>query len=239
MRVEIWGDLVCPWCYIGTARFEQALSTFDQREQVEVVHRSFELDPGRAHSHVEPVQKMLADKFGPQGPGMDQQVAQLAQAEGLGYRTDRQVGSTLDAHRLLQFAKERGLQHDLLSVLFEANFAAGDSIFGTEALLGLAVKAGLDGDEARRVLDDPKAYLDAVRADEREARQLGANGVPFFVIDRRIGVSGAQSADALGQALRTAWADRPNLVSAAGEDDAATCGPEGVCEVPGTSDDIR
>ena len=230
MRVEIWSDVVCPWCYIGAARFDQALTAFDHRDQVQVVHRSFELDPSRDHAHVEPVQKMLAEKFGPQGPGMEQRVAQLAQAEGLGYRTDRQVGSTLDAHRLLQFAKDKSLQHELLNALYEANFADAASIFTTDALVEIAAKTGLDGEEARSVLDDPNAYLDAVRADEHEAKQLGANGVPFFVLDRRYGVSGAQSVESFGQALRAAWADQ---APADADADAAACGPDDSCEVPG------
>jgi predicted DsbA family dithiol-disulfide isomerase len=208
MRVEIWADVVCPWCYIGTARFDKALAGFDQRDQVEVVHRSFELDPGRKPAQVEPVQKMLADKFGAQGPAMEQRVASLALAEGLGYRTDRQVGGTLDAHRLVQFAKDHGLQRELLTALYAANFAEAEPIFVADTLVDIAAKAGLDRDEARRVLADPNAYLAAVRADEREAKQLGADAVPFFVIDRRYGVSGAQPVEALGEALRAAWADR-------------------------------
>ncbi|MCC9738335.1 DsbA family oxidoreductase [Streptomyces sp. MNU89] len=209
MRVEIWGDVVCPWCYIGTARFEKALTGFVHRDQVEVIHRSFELDPARDKTHVEPVHKMLADKFGPQGPGMDRQAATTAAGEGLAYRTDRQVGSTLDAHRLLHLAKAHGLQHQLLNLLFEANFAHARTIFTPDALLGLALAAGLDADEARRVLDDPDAYLNAVRADEREAARLGATGVPFFLIDHRYALSGGRPAEAFAQALHTAWTQRP------------------------------
>ncbi|ORT55779.1 DsbA family oxidoreductase [Streptomyces sp. CB03238] len=229
MRVEIWGDIVCPWCYIGTARFEKALAGFEHRDQVEVIHRSFELDPTRDKTHVVPVHKMLADKFGPQGPGMDQQVAKTAAGEGLAYRTDRQVGSTLDAHRLLHLAKAHGRQHQLLNLLFEANFAQARTIFTPDALLDLATRAGLDADEARRVLDDPDAYLDAVRADEQEAARLGATGVPFFVIDRRCALSGGQPVDAFAQALHTAWAERP-LTEAAPA--GAVCGPDGACAVP-------
>lgn len=208
MRVEIWGDLVCPWCYIGTARFEQALARFEHREQVTVEHRSFELDPGREPGRTEPVERMLAQRYGPQAAQMEQQVADLARGEGLGYRTDREVGSTLDAHRLLHLAKEQGLQQRLLDVLFEANFAEAESIFTPDALAALAERAGLDGQRARRVLADPDAYLDAVRADQREAARLGARAVPFFVLDGRHSVSGGQPAAAFAQALETAWAGR-------------------------------
>lgn len=209
MRVEIWGDIVCPWCYIGTARFEKALAGFEHRDRVEVVHRSFELDPGHDKAHVEPVHRMLARKFGPQGPGMDQQAARTAAGEGLAYRTDRQVGSTLDAHRLLHLAQAHGRRHQLLALMSETNFAQARTVFTPDALLGLATRAGLDHNDARSVLDDPDAYLDAVRADEREAARLGATGVPFFVIDRRLTLSGSRPVEAFAQALSTAWSERP------------------------------
>ncbi|MBB5953695.1 putative DsbA family dithiol-disulfide isomerase [Saccharothrix tamanrassetensis] len=213
MRVEIWSDLVCPWCYIGTTRFERALDGFDHRDRVRVVHRSFELDPTREPGRTEPVPKMLTDKFGPRGAGMDDQVARLARGEGLAYRTDREVGSTLDAHRLLHLAQDHGLQHRLQKTLFEAHFGAGASLFTPEALLEITDRAGLDHAEARRVLETPDAYLDAVRADEREAARLGATGVPFFVIDGRHGISGAQPLETFTRALHTAWADRQPIAT--------------------------
>ncbi len=225
MRVEIWSDLVCPWCYIGTTRFERALGEFAHRDQVQVEHRSFELDPGREPGRTEPVHRMLTDKYGPQGAGMDDQVAQLARGEGLDYQTDREVGSTLDAHRLLHLAAEHGLRERLLKVMFEAHFGAGASLFTPDDLAALADRAGLDPAESRRVLGDPDAYLDAVRAEEREASRLGANGVPFFVIDGRYGVSGAQPVELFAKALETAWADHEPSVA----DDVPVCRPDGSC----------
>ncbi|MEV0678625.1 DsbA family oxidoreductase [Actinosynnema sp. NPDC050436] len=207
MRVEIWSDLVCPWCYIGITRFEQALAGFEHADDVEVVHRSYELDPAREPGATESVTDMLTAKYGPRGATMDGEVAELARGEGLGYRTDREVGSTLDAHRLLHFAREQGVQHRLVKQLFAAHFAEGTSLFGTEALVTVAKEAGLDPVEARGVLEDPQSYLDAVRSDEAEAAQLGANGVPFFVIDRKFGVSGAQPVETFAEALGTAWTD--------------------------------
>ncbi|MBW4718557.1 DsbA family oxidoreductase [Saccharothrix obliqua] len=207
MRVEIWSDLVCPWCYIGINRFERALAEFAHREDVEVVHRSFELDPSREPGATEPVEKMLTDKFGARGEGMDGQVGELARGEGLDYRSDREVGSTLDAHRLLHLAKARGLQHELVRRLFRWHFGEAGSVFDREVLAEVAAEVGLDADEARAVLADPDAHLADVRADEREASQLGASGVPFFVLDRRYGVSGAQPEETFRQALETAWAD--------------------------------
>ncbi|RMI39480.1 DsbA family oxidoreductase [Streptomyces triticirhizae] len=232
MRVEIWGDIVCPWCYLGLARFEKALAAFPHRERVEVVHRSFELDPSREPGVVEPVAETLVRRFGPQAAEMEGRLVALAEAEGLAYRGDRLVGNTLDAHRLLQLARERGLQRRLLDALYAANFARGEDLFGAEALVRLAGEAGLDPAEARRVLDDPAAYRDAVREDQRAAAQLGANGVPFFVLDGRFGVSGGQPAEVFAEALTRAWGDRQPLTPLGGTEDTAdgaVCGPEGAC----------
>lgn len=215
MRVEIWSDVACPWCYLGKARFEKALAAFPHRDQVEVVHRSFELDPGRAKGDVEPVLGMLTQKYGmseAQARAGEENLRALAAAEELPYRTEgRDHGSTFDMHRLLQLAKERGRHAQLLQAFYRANFAGERSVYTDDAdahLAELAVGAGLDGDEVRRVLADPDAYADAVRADEREAAELGVSGVPFFVLDRKYGVSGAQPVEILGQALTQAWDDQ-------------------------------
>ncbi|WP_282702092.1 DsbA family oxidoreductase [Streptomyces sp. CC219B] len=235
MRVEIWSDIACPWCYVGKARFEKALAAFPHHDRVEVVHRSFELDPGRAKDDTGPVIPMLAKKYGmseAQAQAAEDNVGAQAAAEGLGYRTrGRDHGNTFDMHRLLHFAKEQGRQGELIQALYEANFAEEASVFGDdERLVALAVTAGLDADAARAVLADAEAYADDVRADEREAAQLGATGVPFFVIDRKYGVSGAQPADVFSQALAQAWAEHsPLTLIDRGEADA--CGPDG-CAVP-------
>ncbi|WP_329216068.1 DsbA family oxidoreductase [Streptomyces sp. NBC_01485] len=240
MRVEIWSDIACPWCYVGKARFEKALEAFPHRDQVEVVHRSFELDPGRAKGDIQPVLAMLGKKYGmsaAQAQAGEENLGAQAAAEGLAYRTrDRDHGSTFDMHRLLHFAKEHGRQDELIQILYRANFAEERSVFseGDERLVDLAVEAGLDADAARTVLADPAAYADEVRADEREAAQLGANGVPFFVLDRAVGVSGAQPAEVFTQALTQAWGDRSPLKLVGGGDGgdgAEVCGPDG-CAVP-------
>ncbi|MFB7331543.1 DsbA family oxidoreductase [Streptomyces adustus] len=239
MRVEIWSDIACPWCYVGKARFEKALAAFPHRDQVEVVHRSFELDPGRAKGDTVDVLTMLTKKYGmsqAQAQAGEDNLGTQAAAEGLAYRTrDRDHGSTFDMHRLLHFAKEQGRQDELLQILYRANFAEERSVYseGDERLVELAVEAGLDGDAAREVLADPDRYADEVRADAREAAQLGANGVPFFVLDRTYGVSGAQPAEVFTQALTQAWGERPVLkpVGAADTDGAQACGPDG-CAVP-------
>ncbi|MFJ1970491.1 DsbA family oxidoreductase [Streptomyces sp. NPDC087903] len=239
MRVEIWSDIACPWCYVGKARFEKALEAFPHRDGVEVVHRSFELDPDRAKDDIQPVITMLTRKYGmsdAQARAGEENLGAQAAAEGLDYRTSgRDHGNTFDMHRLLHFAKERGRQDELIQILYRANFAEERSVFaeGAERLTELAVEAGLDADEVRTVLADPAAYADEVRADEREAAELGANGVPFFVLDRKYGVSGAQPAEVFAQALTRAWDDRPQLKLVADDDaqSADACGPDG-CAVP-------
>ncbi|MFB6897236.1 DsbA family oxidoreductase [Streptomyces hydrogenans] len=233
MRVEIWSDIACPWCYIGKARFEKGLAAFAHRDDVEVVHRSFELDPHRAKGDTGPVLEMLAKKYGrtlDEARAMEAHVASNAHAEGLEYLADgRDHGNTFDIHRLLHLAKERGRQNELLDLAYRANFAEERSVFDAETLVALAVEAGLDEAEARGVLADETAYADAVRADEREASELGANGVPFFVLDRRYGVSGGQPAEVFTQALEQAWQGR--ALQPVGAADAEACGPDG-CEVP-------
>ncbi|WP_381813756.1 DsbA family oxidoreductase [Streptomyces nigra] len=236
MRVEIWSDIACPWCYVGKARFEKALAAFPHRDRVEVVHRSFELDPGRAKGDIQPVITMLTKKYGmsaAQAQAGEENLGAQAAAEGLAYRTEgRDHGNTFDMHRLLHLAKRHGRQDELIQILYRANFAEERSVFaeGDDRLVELAVEAGLDADEVRRVLADPEAYADDVRADEREAAQLGATGVPFFVLDRTYGVSGAQPAEVFTQALTQAWGDRSPL-TLLDTGDADACGPDG-CAVP-------
>lgn len=218
MRVEIWSDIACPFCYLGKARFERALADFPERESVEVVFRSFELDPGRDRDDVASVQSMLVGKYGispEQAAANESGIGEQAAELGLGYRTEgRDHGSTFDMHRLLQHAAAQGAQGEqgperqaaLLDAFFRGNFADEETVYNDdERLVALATGAGLAENGVRAVLADPGAYAEAVRADEREAAQLGATGVPFFVLDRRVGVSGAQPVEVFGQALRQAW----------------------------------
>ncbi|WP_175411022.1 DsbA family oxidoreductase [Streptomyces sp. TRM64462] len=233
MRVEIWSDIACPWCYIGKSRFEEGLAAFAHRDEVEVVHRSFELDPGRVKGDVAPVVDMLAQKYGrtrDEARAMEEHVASVARGQGLEYRVEgRTHGSTFDIHRLLHLAKARGRQDELLNLAYRANFAEERSVYDSEVLVGLGVEAGLDEAEVRAVLADPDAYADDVRADEREAAELGATGVPFFVLDRRYGVSGGQPAEVFTQALEQAWQGR--ALQPVGGSAAAACDVDGSCDV--------
>ncbi|WP_310726860.1 DsbA family oxidoreductase [Streptomyces sp. N2A] len=234
MRVEIWSDIACPWCYIGKARFEAGLAAFAHRDEVEVVHRSFELDPKAPPASDVPVIEMLAAKYGvsrAQAEQMEARVAAAAAEEGLGYRSDRIHGNTFDLHRLLHLAEAHGRQEALLDAFYRANFAEARPLGDPAVLAELAIGAGLPADEVARVLADPDAYAQEVRADERAAAELGATGVPFFVIDRRYGISGGQPAEVFRQALERAHADGVVEVVPAG--DAEVCGPDG-CAVPGS-----
>lgn len=234
MRVDIWTDLSCPWCYVGQARFEKALAAFPHRDEVEVVHRSFELDPTRAKGDAEPIIKVLMETHGwseAQSHANEENLSRQSAALGLPYVMGRDHGNTFDMHRLLHFAKEQGRQHAMVTRLYRANFGEERSVFDDdERLVALAAEAGLDPEAARAVLADPTAYADEVRADEREAARLGVSGVPFVVVDGTYGISGAQAPEVFTRALTEAWATHSPL-QVIGAPDAHTCGPDG-CPVP-------
>jgi predicted DsbA family dithiol-disulfide isomerase len=210
MRVDIWSDVVCPWCYVGKARFEKALSGFPHRDEVEVVYRSFELDPDWPKDLRETALTMLSRKYrmpAEQARAAEARIAGLAQAEGLGFDPDRPVGNTFDLHRVIQLGRAKGMQQGLLTALNRAYFAQARPVFDPDVITEVAASAGLDSGAVTEVLDS-EAYADAVRQDEREARELGITGVPFFVFDMALGVSGAQPTDTFISALDQAWARR-------------------------------
>jgi predicted DsbA family dithiol-disulfide isomerase len=210
MRIEIWSDVVCPWCYLGKARFEQALAGFEHAADVEVVYRSFELDPTLPAGQTTPTVDMLAAKYGMdpvQAEQAQQQMEQRAAADGLTFQmADLESGNTRDAHRLIQLAKERGRQAEVVERLHRAYFSEQRSVFDHESLTQIAAEAGLDPAEVRQVLADGM-YTDHVETDEAMAHSLGATGVPLFVIDRKYGISGAQSPETISQVLDRAWAE--------------------------------
>jgi len=210
MQVEIWSDVVCPWCYLGRRHLELALEGFAHRGEVDVTYRSFELDPAAPPGVTTPTVEALASKYGmsvAQAHDAQRQMEQRAAQRGLTFRMDGlRSGSTRDAHRLLQLAKARGRQAELAEALHRAYFTEQGSVFDHAALAELAAGAGLDRDEATAVLAGDE-YAREVDADERMARSLGVTGVPFFVFDRRYAVSGAQPPEVLTQALDRAWAE--------------------------------
>ena len=207
MRVDIWSDVICPWCYVGNARFEKALDSFAHRDEVEVVYHSFELDPSSPRGQRESNLTMLSKKFGKspaEALAMDDQVGSLARAEGLGFDSGRPVGNTFDVHRVLRLGLDRGVQQALLGAVNEAYFAQARDVFDRDVLTEVAAGAGLDADEVGKVLDGDD-YADEVRQDESQARQIGISGVPFFVFDMALGASGAQPAELFASALNQAW----------------------------------
>ena len=211
MRIDIWSDVVCPWCYLGKRRFERALAEFDDRDGVEVIHRSFQLDPTRPKGQTQNRREMLMGKYQltpAQVEAMDTRMEQAAAADGLEYHLgDGVTGNTFDAHRLLHLAAQRGRQDATLERFYRGYFTEGRSLFDDESLTALAVESGLDAAEVRGVLAGD-AYAAAVTADTREAHALGATGVPFFVFDHRFGVSGAQGIEVFAQVLARARESR-------------------------------
>ena len=210
MRVDIWSDVICPFCYVGKARFEKALSSFDHRDEVEVVYHSFELDPGYPKDSTETTFAMLRKKYGmseADARAAESRVAGLAEAEGLGFQPERPVGNTFDIHRVLHLGLGKGVQAQLLNAVNEAYFGQGRQVFDRDVITEIAAETGLDATAAGDVIDGD-AYAEDVRHDELQARQLGVSGVPFFVFDMALGVSGAQPTEMFASALQQAWQRR-------------------------------
>ncbi|PUA80850.1 DsbA family oxidoreductase [Nocardioides currus] len=235
MRIDIWSDVVCPWCYIGKRRLETALGTFDHADDVEVVWHSYMLDPGAPSEPTEPTSVMLARKYGqtPEGARqMQDQVEAVAAEEGLVYRLSETLHlNTLDAHRLIHLALHDGgpeLQGRVKEALLAAYFTEARNVADPAELRAVAVEAGLDAAAIDRVLAGTE-HTDDVWADIEKAQAFGATGVPFFVIDNKYGVSGAQPAEAFSQVLERAWSESHPVIEVlagtAGQGDA--CGPDG------------
>ena len=240
MKVDIWSDVVCPWCAIGRARFAAALADFPHRDEVQVRWHSFELNPQAPREYPEPLANHLAAKYGvsvDEAHNMHRKMTEVAAVDGLDFHFERaRSGNTFDAHRLLHHALETGgpqLQDRLKDRLFHAYLTDGEPIGDPDTLVRVAGETGLDPDEARAVLESDR-YADAVRADELQASRYGITGVPFFVIDEKYGVSGAQPATDLRQVLDTAWAEANPLTlltpSAARSDEGGACA-DGSCAI--------
>ena len=209
LRIDVWSDIVCPYCYIGKRRLETALARFEHADQVQVHWHSFELDPAHPKGHRRPVQETLAKKIGApmtQIREMTRQVTAMAAEEGLTYTLDRAVSvNTFDAHRLNQFASQHGLGDHMHERLMKAHLCEGEVLDDLDTLLRLGVETGLPEEETHQVLHSTR-YTDEVKADLHQARQLGITGVPFFVLNNTHAVSGAQSTDTFLSALRQAQA---------------------------------
>jgi len=210
MQVEIFSDVVCPWCAIGKRRFEAALARFEHADEVDVVWRAFELDPGAAVQREGDNLQRLAKKYGmtlQQALEANARLTAAAAGEGLDFHLEyARSGNTFDAHRLLHHARTAGpgVQDACQERFFVAYFTEGAAIGERDTLVRLASEVGLDAQECADVLAGDR-YADEVRADERDARELGVTGVPFFVVDGKFGIPGAQDADTILGVLRRAW----------------------------------
>jgi predicted DsbA family dithiol-disulfide isomerase len=229
MKIEVFSDVACPWCYIGKRRLERALHDFEHREEVELTWKSFELAPEMpAVLPLNTEQYLTSVKGIPLARAREliAQCTQIGAAEKLDLNFDKlKLFNTRSAHELLHFAKTVGLQGEFKERLFRASFTEGRQIGDVDILVELAGEVGIDPAAAREALDSGR-YVQAVIDDEREAHELGATGVPYFVINGKYGISGAQSRDAFLQALEAVWgADHSLRISE--HDDVGVCGPDG------------
>ena len=239
MRIDVWSDVVCPWCYIGKRRLEKAVAAIEESRpevDVEVVWHSFELDPSAPEVAVESVAEALGRKYGggaDAGRSMVDRVEAVAAEEGMLWRHHASLRvNTVTAHRLLHWALHEGgpqVQGKLKDALLAAYFEQEKNIADTDTLIDLATAVGLDGDRARRIIAG-RDYADEVEADIRQAAAFGATGVPFFVVDQKYGISGAQPVEFFAELIERAWDEaHPTiaLVTPDGAADTDTCGPDG------------
>ncbi len=235
LELEVWSDVVCPWCFVGKRRLEKALAALETVAHASVVWRAFELDPSAPAVHpAEPTHhERLAKKYG-LSPAQAEQM--LKRMESVGAQEDiafdfakLRSGNSFDAHRLLCLARERGLQNELKERLFKAYFTEGASIGDHQVLTSLGVEVGLDPDEVSGVLESDD-FASEVRTEERTAMQLGVRGVPFFVIANKYGVSGAQPVEVLVEVLERALGEASEESPVDGQTDGSSstlCTPAG------------
>jgi predicted DsbA family dithiol-disulfide isomerase len=207
--IDVWSDVVCPWCFIGKRRLEKALSTFAHKDEITIRHRAFQLDPNALETL--PTSQVLSEKYGVDEAGvksMQANVCAIADGEGLCYDLDSTLsGNTFDAHRLLLWAATINKQDQLLEAMYSSYFEKSKPIFSHADLVAIAIGIGIDADKVEDILNSG-AFSEEVIADRKVASDLGANGVPFFVIDMKYGISGAQSVETFTQTLETAWAEQ-------------------------------
>lgn len=206
LEIEVWSDVLCPWCYIGDARLEAAIKDSPHADRIDVRIRTFQLDPDFPATPTPVVDYLSAKKGLPveQAEQMEAQVAELARAEGLAYAPNHPVQNTLDLLRLVHLGNEHGVGWQYMTAMQAALFGGEDGAFAHDALVRLGTGLGIPESEIRDVIATDR-YADAVRAEHEEAIALGARGVPFTVLGRRIGIPGAVPTEAYGQAIVQAW----------------------------------
>jgi predicted DsbA family dithiol-disulfide isomerase len=227
VNVEIWSDIACPWCYVGKRRFEAALAGFEHRDEITVTWRSFELDPSAPAEREGEQAAHIAAKYGipvEQARQSQQALTDTAAGDGLEFHFERaRGGNTFDGHRLVHLAEAHGKQDAMKERLFAAYLSEGELISDHHTLRRLAADVGLPAGEVDELLAGDR-FAEDVRRDEATGSALGITGVPFFVIDRAMGASGAQPPEVLLDFLQQGWDARPPLAVVA---DGATCGPDG------------
>lgn len=235
MQVDIWSDIRCPFCYIGKRRFEAALEQFPQKDKIEVVWHSFELDPNAETDTSVDIYDYLAERKGmsrEQSVQMHQRVTQMAADAGLEYNFDKAVVSnSFNAHRLIQLAKTVDKGDAAEEALFKAYFTDGKNIDDNDTLVEIGTSIGLKAQVVSNMLASTE-FIQQVREDETRAQQIGINGVPFFVLNNKYGISGAQAAETFTQALQQAWGEyekaNPQLIMTTNTGDA--CDINGECK---------
>ncbi|MCF8275101.1 MAG: DsbA family oxidoreductase [Flavobacteriales bacterium] len=235
MKVEVWSDVVCPFCYIGKTHFDEALAQFADKENIEFVWKSFQLNPTLKTDLDQTLYEHLSQSKGisvEQAKGMGNHAAQMGASAGLQLNFDQAVvANSFNAHRLIHFAKANGLQQEMKTRLFKAYFSEGKNIDDNETLVSLATEIGLDGAETKSVLGSEK-YAEAVKADIQESQQLGVRGVPFFVFDGKYAVSGAQDSKAFLETLEKSFSEwrqaNPQVELQVSE--GQNCTPDKVCD---------
>jgi len=207
MKVEMWMDFVCPFCYLGKAKFEKALENFSDKENVEIIYKSFELDPNASKIYKGTMSELVSEKYGitiEEAQENNERLTVEAKEVGLVYNLEKAIPvNTLYTHRLLQYAKEIGKDAEVVSVIFKAYFTDSKNLSDIDTLVKISKEAGLEEEVVREILNSDK-YTDRVREDEKESQDLGIDVVPYFVINKKFTVAGAQSIDTLRDALEKA-----------------------------------
>ncbi|WP_144460660.1 DsbA family oxidoreductase [Siminovitchia fortis] len=237
MKIEVWSDYACPFCYIGKRRLEKALETFDHRDQVDVQFKSFELEPEAPRVSDESMYEKLAGKYGisvDEAKRMNEGIRRQAAEEGLTFNFDTMIPTnTFDAHRLAHFAESKNKEKEVHEKLLHAYFTESKHLGDHEVLADIAAEAGIDRDETLAFLADETALVDEVRNDEQASQLIGVRGVPFFLINRKYGISGAQPIDTFLAALEKVWQEESSepILQNLGSGDAGAC-VDGSCDLP-------
>jgi protein disulfide-isomerase len=235
IKIEVWSDIMCPFCYIGKRNYEMALAKFEHSDQIEIEWKSFQLDPYLPETSSENVYEYLAKR---KGLGLEQvmqlheNVTNSARIVGLEYNFDKtQISNSFKAHQLIQFSKSKNLGDEAEEVLFYAYFTEGKNLSDINVLIELGQKIGLDANEIITVINN-KSFEKNVLKDIEEARQIGVKGVPFFVFDRKYAVSGAQPVDSFYDTLEQTykeWLEKNNITTLSINNEGESCDTNGNC----------